>query len=376
MFTTLAQNSDATMQALGQQLLNDQHRYLLQKFFDNERSFVTSTVGGSSTTLTGAVSAGATSATLTSVWAYPTNSQLVNFSDGEQRNVLFTFGSASISWQVALTGNVTSAISTVGYQYYSIPAQISKITDNTITIGQLKYTIIPIQTRVEWDKVNTLPYSSDIPQYAFIYNGTLGIFPIPSTTGNTLSFNYKARVSDFSNNFLFSDIVGTAFIAGETAYDYQKGTVLGSNNSTTVTGTSTAWATAFPTGKDITQYNLYLSANPSKGDGLWYPISTFDSATSLTLALPLVDAIDSTSTYSIGQMPVLFEDFADTIVYGALMIYFSSIVKDPERAKLFERMYRERLVLMSEYLGSKQVMVDLGGTPNPINTNLYLYANS
>ena len=98
--------------------MSDQQRYLIQKYFDNERTVTTSTVGSMKLTCTGSIAAGATSATLTVAWAYPTGSQLVNFSDQEQRTVLFTNGSAAITWAGALTGNVTSAISSYGFQAY------------------------------------------------------------------------------------------------------------------------------------------------------------------------------------------------------------------------------------------------------------------
>lgn len=374
--TTLSQNISASNQSMMLQLIGDQHRYLLQKYFDNERTVTTTTVGSGSATLTGSLSIGAVSATLSSAWAYPTNSQLVNFSSGEQRNVLFTYNSTALSWSDALTETATTAITYTGYQYYPIPANVSKITDNTISVGQLKFTVMPIQTRQDWDKVNFLPYNSDIPQYAFIYNGTLGVFPIPSTTGNILTFNFKARVPDFSTSFLFSDTSGTAYVAGQTVYDYQKGTASGSAGSTTITGASTPnWTTAFPTG-DVTKYNLYFSAGPTKGDGIWYPIYTIDSATQLTLSLPLVNAVASGSTYSIAQMPLLEEDFHDMLVDGAMMRYYTNIAKDTNGAALHKDSYNTRLQLLEDYAGTKQINVDLGASPNPMNPNLFLYANS
>ncbi len=260
LFTSLATNTATTNADLGGQLMNDQHRYLIQKYFDNERSFQTSTVGGMpDLPLTGAPAMGATTATLVTVWAYPTASQLVNFSDGEQRSALFTNGSAAISWPVGLSAAVDASISTVGVQAYDIPANVSKIKNDTISVGQLKYSPAPVMTRAEWDIINFLPYTSDIPNYYFIWNGKLEIFPIPSTTGNIIQFNYKTRVADLS----FSDYsTGTLAANGAVA------------GSTTITGLATSWATggAYPIGVDISYYNLNIKINPPFGDGLWYPI--------------------------------------------------------------------------------------------------------
>lgn len=364
LFTNLTQNTSTQNVALAQQLINDQHRYLIQKYFDNERTSTTSTVGGMQLTLTGSLSAGAVSATLTAAWTYPTVTQLVTFSDGEQINTLFTNGSAAITWQTGLQNSVTSAISTVGVQYYSIPSNISKVTDFTVNVGQLKYLPTEIKTRREWDLVNFLPYTSDIPNYFFIYNGKLGIFPVPSTTGNIITFNYKTRVADLS----FADVSnGTIAAAGAVA------------GSTTVTGSGTGWGTTdhFPIGVDIGYFNLMLNIAPPNGDGLWYPISNFVSDTVLTLQNPIINApnIAASTPYTIGQMPLLEEDFADTIVYGALKVYFSSIVENPDAFKGFKDEYEMRLNLLADYAGSKTTMaIDLSEEPALINGNLFYFA--
>lgn len=357
-FTTLANNNSASAVAIGKSLINSQHRYLIQKYFDNERTVTISTIGGEDLTLTGAPSAGATSATLTSVWPRITCTQLVNFSDGEQQNVLFTAGSASITWEVPLTDAVSTSISTVGVQNYNIPANVSKIKNNTINVGQLKYQPTPIESIQDWDMVNFLPYTSDIPNYFFIYNGTLRIFPIPSTTGNIITFNYKTRVADMTYS------------------DYSVGSIQNMIvGSTTVTGSGTTW-TVFPPGIDIQYQNLYLRADTSTGgDGIWYPILKIDGVATLTLALPVINApnIDTTS-YTIGQLPLLQEDFQDMLVYGALKIYFSTVVENESKFKEYDALYKERLDMLEEYAGTKQVNVDLGGTPQATNPNLFIYA--
>lgn len=362
LFTNLSNNNSPANTTLGAQLINDQHRYLIQKFFDNERTSVTSTVGSMNLTLTGAPALNATTATLTASWTYPTCTQLVNFSNTNQRSVLFTNGSTAISWSVGLTSAATTAITTVGVQAYDIPANISKIKNDTITIGQLRYSPAPVQTRAEWDMLNFLPYTSDIPNYYFIYNGKLEIFPIPSTTGNIITFNYQTRVADLT----YADYTtGTLNTGGMVA------------GSTAVTGLATAWnGGTFPLGIDIGYQNLQIVANPPYGDGIRYPISSFTDATHLTLRLPVVNApnITSATTYSIGQYPLLSEDFHDMLVYGALKIYYSTIVKDLDRFKEFSGLYEDRLMLLEAYAGTKQVSVDLGTEPNLINPNLFLYA--
>ncbi len=363
LYTNLSQNTSTTNATLGEQLINDEHRILIQKYFDNLNTFFLGTVGGGSYTLTGVLAGTETSATLNSAWTLNTGYQLVNFSSGQQRNVLFTNGSTAITWAIALTTAATAAITTVGQQYYQLPANISKVKDITVTIGQQKFTPIQIMTQVDWDLVNALPYTSDIPQYVFINNGLLGLFPIPSTTGNVITGNSKRRVAEMTYS------------------DYTTGTVAGTAGSTTITGTATSWnATAtYPIGVDLTFANIFICITPPKGDGIYYQVRSFTSDTVLTLVEPLINTPLTPLTgaaYTIGQYPLLQEDFHMMLVHGALKVYFSSVNHDDAQFKLFSGMYAERLELLSEYAGTREVNVDLGQSPNPVNPNLFIYANS
>jgi hypothetical protein len=358
-YTDLSLNTTASNTTRGGQLINDRHRYLLQKYFDNERSVQLSTIGSQTLTTTASIAANATSATLSVAWPNATSSQLVNFSDGEQRTVLFTLNSTAITWSVGLTGNVTSTITTVGVQAYNLPANLSKAKDFTVSISQQKFTPVEITSRREWDQVNYLPYNGNIVNYFFIYNDQINFFPIPSTTGNVITINYKTRVPDFSFADYSTGNLTTAAVG-----------------ATTITGTGTSWGTTglFPLNTDVSFYNLMIRINPPNGDGIWYPISTFNSDISVTLSVPIVNApnITSGTTYTIGQFPLLEEDFHDMLVYGALQVYYSSIKKDADAAKKFEDMYTERLTLLSDYAGSKTTMsVDLGQSPQIVNPNFF-----
>lgn len=379
LFATLSQNTNASNMQLGQQLMNDRNRYLIQKYFDNERSFQTVTIGGDDYTLNAPLLAAAVTGTLSVAWSLPTCTQLTNFSNSDQRTVLFTNGSTAISWVGPLSSAADVDISTVGVQKYAIPATISKIKNDTISVGQLRYVPAPVASRQEWDNLNFLPYTSDIVNYFYIYGGFVEFYPIPSTTGNIIQFNYKARVPDFS--FIYGNTSGGAWTAGNTAFDYQNGTVTPPVvGGTVVTGASTAWNSTggFPLNTDVTIFNLYLMINPGKGDGIWYPISQFASDTSLVLASPIVNQPTSAAgaAYVIAQMPMLQEDFHDMIVYGALQIYFTGIKKNKDQAALFKQQYDERLNLLEDYAGTKSVNVDLGANPSMLNPNLFPYANN
>lgn len=361
LFTTLSNNDSSANTSLGGQLISDQHRYTIQKYFDNERSYTTLTIGAEDLTTTAVMAAGDTSATLTSAWTNISCQQLVVFSNSDQRTVNFVQGSATITWTPGLSDSATVDITTIGVQGYPIPATVSKIKNDTITVGQLVYTPAPIQSIQEWTMLNALPYTSDIPNYFYIYNNVVNFWPIPSTSGNVITFNYKARVPDLS----FAD--------------YSTGTLSGiSAGSNSITGVGTTWNSVgtYPLNTDLTYFNLYLRITPPKGEGIWYQIERFTSDTALLLTTPIQNAPSSTATsYTIGQLPLLQEDFHDMLVYGALGVYFTSIAKDSDKFKMYDGLYQQRLQLLEAYGGTKSVNVDLGSQLVPNNPNLYYWGS-
>lgn len=429
-FCDLSQNNSSVNVNLGKFLINQMHRFYLQKYFDNERLYTTITVGGenieltssptvgsvtgtlpnawpyqtcqqlvvfvgsgeqrtvtftqNSTTImwdtgifgeffttTAVVPAGATSATLSSAWEGTTGALTSYFSDGESKSITYTNGSTAITWVGGITGNVEASvrtfvsdtsITTQGVQSYPIPANVSKIKNDTITVGQLVYTPAPVQSIAEWTRLNALPYSSDIPNYYFIYNNQVNFWPIPSTTGNIISFNYKSRVPDM------------------TYADYAAGTITVARGSNVVTGSSTDWISGgtYPQATDLSFNNLMLRSTPPKGDGYWYPIQQFTSGTALLLNLPVVAAPTAAGqSYIIGQFPLLHEDFHPLLVYAALCVYYASIVKDKDRLQEYTAMKVALEDLMKAYLGTKSVeSVDLGAQPVPNNPNLYTFYSS
>jgi len=286
----LSQNNSPENVLLGKQLINDAHRYLLQKYFFNETSKTITTVSGQ--------------------------------------------------------------------QKYDFPYNYSTLKDLTVTVGQLKWTPNVILTRMQWDQVNFLPYSSDIPQYFFIYNGKVEIFPIPSTTGNTITFNYKFRVPDLSIT------------------SYTTGTVAVTNGSATVTGTGTSWLTQFlPSAGSVLDQNLWIRIPHPAGDNNWYQILSIESNTSLTLVQAYNGLSTTGATYTIGQTPSILEDFHDLIVFKSLTTYFSTIQQNSAKLAEFKDKYDEGIKAMDNYVGEKVLNVDLGTKPQPINPNLFLYKN-
>lgn len=426
-FQTLSQNTSAGNQTLYNTLSNIEQRYLLERFFANEGSYSINTIGQTSFTLASAVAIGATSCTLNTAWAYQNNTALLTFSDGEVVNAQFTNGSTTVTWSPALQGilyyfttnlsagattatlstawafptgsytisfsdgstktatltlnsttvswsgglatNVTNQFytSTIaaasnasigGVQFYPFPPNYAKLKDLTITVGSLKWTLDEVKTREEWDKLNTFPYYASIPSQFFIYpggdkGGQVGIYPIPSSTGNVITYNYKFRVPDLS-------------IA-----DYSTGTLSVSNGSTAITGSGTTWT---PT-TNAQLESRWIQISQTKGDNLWYQVQSVNSNTGITLYQPYQGITVSGGSYTLGQMPLIAEDFQDMLIWKALQYYFSSIVDNAEKAKEYESIYNTKMAMLREYSGSNTVNVNLSPRARRGNPNLFPYNN-
>lgn len=283
---SLSQNTTTTNLTLFDQLINDAHRYLLEKYYFNETS--------------------------------------------------------------------TTIVTVSQQQFYNLPFDFSINKTDTITTGDLKWTPTEVLTRADWDRLNVFPYTADFPSNYFIWNNQLGFFPIPSTAGNTITYNYKRRPTDL------------------TIADYTTGTVSTTSGSTTIIGSGTGFlANYLAVAGSVLPLNLWIKITPPSGDGNWYKISSIASATGLTLVNTYTGGTTSGASYVIGQMPLLLEDFHDLLVYRPLMIYFSTIVDNPKKREEFANMYNEGIVRLDAYAGKKTVNVNLRQYINTTNPNLY-----
>lgn len=415
-FTDLSQNNTSTNVSRGQYLMNIEQRYLLQKYFANEGSFQIQTIGQTQLTLAAAVPINSTSCTLNSAWAYqttqaqltfsdgevvlaqftngsttatwlpatqgtlfylvnglsvgatsgvlqsawvaPSGNYLTSFSDGSTKTITYVQNSAAISWTGGLASNVLNTIyaSTIasgsnasigGVQFYPFPPNYSKLKDITITVGVLRWTMTEIRTREEWDNLNVFPYYASIPSKFFIYpggdkGGQIGIWPIPSTTGNVITYNYKFRVPDLS-------------IA-----DYSIGTLSVNNGSMAVTGSGTTWT---PTTNPQLESRWIQIPQPS-GDNLWYQVASVNSSTSLTLYQPYQGINATGASYTLGQMPIIAEDFQDMLLWKLLQYYHTSIVADTSKVAEYKDIYDRKLELLEEYSGTNTVNVNLSPNRN------------
>lgn len=246
--------------------------------------------------------------------------------------------------QVVPGGTVAST------QFYNLPFNIKQLINAYVSVGNIRYQMMECPSRSFWDSLNFVPYTSDIAQYYFIWNKQLGMFPTPATSNNPITYNYKIRLMDLSN----ADYTTTA---------NPTHTVVATNSSSVITGTNTTFTP--------TMVGRWIRITQPVGDGQWYEIGSYTSATVIGLVNQYQGTTTATTAFEIAEMPLLPEDYHDLPVYRACSVYFTTRVPDPARADLFDKLYQEGSDRLDKEFGSKSASVAI--TPmdsEVINPNL------
>lgn len=191
--------------------------------------------------------------------------------------------------------------------YHNMPGQIS-LESMVMTIGDTNYPLTPIHSQAEWDKLQQIAITSDIPTYFFPRQHDFGIYPTPSAVRTVA-------------------VVGNFIPQRLSVSDYTTGTVAVAQNSASVTGTDTVFTTAMA--------GRWFCEADSSGVpiGNWYRISSVTNGTTLTLETVFEETALSGSSYLIGQSPELPEELHEYIPFRAASVYYSTIRRDPKRAQ-------------------------------------------
>lgn len=232
-------------------------------------------------------------------------------------------------------------------QFYPLPPQVKQLIDVTVSIGGVLWVPKPAPSREYWDSLNIITFYQDFPSFFFVYNNQMGLWPIPASAGNTITMNYKIRTTDLSQA------------------DYTTGTVSVTNGSPTITGSGTTFI------KNME--NRWIQVAAPSGDNEWYQIQTYVSTTELTLYNNYTGPTVSGATYTIGEVPILVEDYQDLALYRALYIYFNSIVPNPTKAEMYKGLYDEGYAMLDGEYGQKTTSPVLTDTEAPVyNPNLFV----
>lgn len=206
----------------------------------------------------------------------------------------------------------TKDMSTVASQEaYQIPNGFRKIIDmyiysGTGTSSDTIYSPEMVFDPTKWKLIQQYKLgTTDVPYFVYIENQTYRIQPIPSTTGNLIRLRGRLQTRDLS-------------IA-----DYTTGTIVSiANGGTAVVGSGTVW-TADMVGRYI-QITETTAANG--GDGFWYQIGSYTSATSIGLLKPYEGTAIAagTAAYTIGQCSVIPEAYDVGVVQRSAALYWDN----------------------------------------------------
>jgi len=214
----------------------------------------------------------------------------------------------------------TDTVATVASQQsYQVPNSIRKLTDIYVTVGTQIYAPVFVGTPEEWKVVLASNLgTSDVPMFWYRDGNKVYFSPTPASSANTITFRGRAQIRDLS-------------IA-----DYTTGTVVSiANGATAVVGSGTTW-TASMVGRYI---KITESDTANKGDGQWYEIGSYTSATSIGLLKPYegTSIAAGAAAYTIGQMSVLPQEYDIAPIYRAAAVYYEK--EDVSAAERFWRMY-------------------------------------
>lgn len=240
---------------------------------------------------------------------------------------------------------------TAGYQ---LPFNSKQVINTTVSVGSVLWQPRECATKKQYDALNVISFSNDFPQFYYIYNNQLLLWPTPASSSNALVINYKKRLRDLS------------------AADYSTGTVTVTNASTTVTGAGGAAWTTNMAGRWI---NIPMTtSNTTTGDDEWYQISSVTNSTTLVLynAYQGGTATSVAGGYTIGEVPLLPEDYQDLPLYRAFYVYHTGINKDKEKSAYYKALYDEGYKRLDAEFGSKTSSVGITPQDYPVvNPNMF-----
>lgn len=240
-------------------------------------------------------------------------------------------------------------------QYYTAPAYLSKPASVTITVGNQTYTPNESPSRQFWDRLNIVNnITSDYPEYWYYFNGQIGIYPIPASSGNTITITSKVSVKDL------------------TFADYTTGSITTVTNGTiSVVGSGTGWTQPM-TARFI---KIDQTNSNNSGDDFWYTIGSVVSATQLNLerAYGGSSITAGSVAYVIGQVPLFPENYQMLPVWYAVAEYWDQN-EDTGRAEVYRKKYNDKLTEMIKEFGdpTSGVVLDYGRTRRINNPNLFI----
>lgn len=236
--------------------------------------------------------------------------------------------------------------------FVPLPYDVDQVESVFVTVGSTRYNPKPAPSRAFWDKLHYSSTSSDTPEYWFVYNGEIGLWPTPVTAGSVISINAKIRAVDLN------------------VADYTTGTITTATNGDQTIVISGSTLTYPMVGRWL---RITADDGTDAGDGVWYEIASITSTTELELVRKYggTSISGGSQAYTIGMMPLLPEAYHDLPeIYGAYRYWMKE--QDSQRAKGFKALLDEGLKdLSATYsVNDLSMIADDGEDDYIINPNL------
>ena len=219
---------------------------------------------------------------------------------------------------------VKNMATVAGQEGYQTPNGFRKLMSIVIwseaTTAGVPYTPEMIFDPTIWNKIKQAKLGSgDLPLATYVEAQKFYIQPVPSTSGLLIQLRGRLQTNDLS-------------IA-----DYTTGTIVSvANGGTAVVGSGTTW-TADMVGRYI---RITQTTAANGGDGFWYQIGSYTSATSIGLLKPYegTTIAAGSAAYTIGQCSYIPEAYEMAPIYRAVAIFTG--INDPTHPEISKNWWR------------------------------------
>ena len=285
-------------------------------------------------TLTAIPTLGATTATMTGAWTLPTGTYQISFSDGEMILASMTLNSTIMDLQHPIIGtpNYPLAFTTTPT---AGTTSLTLTTNFTLATGTYQMT-----------------FSDNEIIVATLTNGSTAVTLATAITGTPDS------VATINNS------TGGNVVNISTSINIQT-----AQGGDIVTGSGTTWIAS------MVGY-VFCITQPT-GDGFWYTINQVYNPTTLALSTAYTGTAIAagSAAYTIGQASIIPPAYQLIPVYRTLELYYTVVLKDPQRQDQYKKLGDSLMAAMEEDYGAKTTDPtcndDFGDLAVP-NPNLYI----
>ena len=191
-------------------------------------------------------------------------------------------------------------------QFYEYPSNVQPpIESATVTLGGIAYPLQTVEAQSTWDFINQLTFSGTVfPQFIFPRRNDYGIWPIPGSSGDTITF--LARLAD----------------RDMTIDDFTTGTVTVTNGDATITHSATGFTAAM--------VGRWFGTDD---DGFWYRIASFTDTSNMELERTFTGTTAAGASFTIGESPEIPAELHELLPHKAAGKYLAGVQNELVRSQ-------------------------------------------